>query len=128
MLSISKYVELNGHTYELTKERREKVLSTSKKLNAEGMRVIGVAKKDNMPLSTDFGIKDESEMTLIGFIAFLDAPKESAKTAIKALNNYGVDVKILTGDNEIVTKKVCSEVGLNVNNISTWKPYRRFIR
>ncbi len=117
MLSISKYVELNGHTYELTKERREKVLSTSKKLNAEGMRVIGVAKKDNMPLSTDFGIKDESEMTLIGFIAFLDPPKESAKTAIKALNNYGVDVKILTGDNEIVTKKVCSEVGLNVNNI-----------
>ena len=81
------------------------------------MRVIGVAKKDNMPLSTDFGIKDESEMTLIGFIAFLDPPKESAKTAIKALNNYGVDVKILTGDNEIVTKKVCSEVGLNVNNI-----------
>lgn len=117
MLSISKYVELNGHTYELTKERREKVLSTSKKLNAEGMRVIGVAKKDNMSLSTDFGVKDESEMTLIGFIAFLDPPKESAKAAIKALNNYGVDVKILTGDNEIVTKKVCAEVGLNINNI-----------
>lgn len=117
MLSISKYVELNGHTYELTDELTEKVLSKSKKLNAEGMRVIGVAKKSDMNLNTEFSINDESDMTLIGFLGFLDPPKESAKDAIKALNNYGVNVKILTGDNEIVTKKVCSEVGLNVDNI-----------
>lgn len=117
MLSISKYVELNGHTYELTDELAEKVLSKSKKLNAEGMRVIGVAKKSDMDPNTEFSINDESDMTLIGFLGFLDPPKESAKNAIKALNNYGVDVKILTGDNEIVTKKVCSEVGLNVDNI-----------
>src|SRR5690606_14631505 len=63
------------------------------------------------------GVKDESNMVLMGYIAFLDPPKESAAGAIKTLNDHGVTVKVLTGDNEIVTKRVCREVGLPIDNI-----------
>ncbi len=82
-----------------------------KKLNSEGMRVIAVAQKNNIPDENNFNIKDESNMVLMGYIGFLDPPKDSAKEAIKALKENGVDVKILTGDNDAVTLKICKEVG-----------------
>lgn len=115
MLSISKYVEINGKIQEID----NKIISTLRKkisqFNLEGMRVIAVAKR-NIDKSTA-KLDDEKEMTLVGFIGFLDPPKETTKEALDALEYYGVDVKILTGDNELVTKKVCEQVGFEIKGI-----------
>ena len=96
---------------------RETILKTSRKLNEEGLRVLLVAIKeyDERPLT--YSIADECNMTLTGFIGFLDPAKPSAKPSIEALRKLGITVKILTGDNEIVTKKICKDVGLPVNNV-----------
>lgn len=117
MLSICTYAEYRGEVVPLTEEIREEVKEMVKQLNKEGMRVLAIAQKNNVPHEGVFSVKDESEMVLMGYIGFLDPPKETAAAAIKALNEYGVKVKILTGDNEIVTKKICKEVGLTVDNI-----------
>lgn len=115
MLSISKYVEMNGKLLEID----NKIISTLRKkinqLNLEGMRVIAVAKRQIDKTSAK--LDDETEMTLIGFLGFLDPPKETTKEALEALEYYGVNVKILTGDNELVTKKVCSQVGFEITGI-----------
>ena len=117
MLSISTLAEYEGKVVCLTDELKKEVMMHVKSLNSKGMRVIGIAQKNDLLKDHTFGIDDENNMVLMGFIGFLDPPKESAKEAIKALNNYGVNVKILTGDNEIVTRKICEDVGLNVDNI-----------
>lgn len=117
MLSICTYAEYRGEVVPLTEEIREEVKEMVKQLNKEGMRVLAIAQKNNVPHEGVFSVKDESEMVLMGYIGFLDPPKETAAAAIKALNEYGVKVKILTGDNGIVTKKICKEVGLPVDNI-----------
>ncbi|GAC1383273.1 MAG: magnesium-translocating P-type ATPase [Ginsengibacter sp.] len=96
---------------------RETVLKTSRKLNEEGLRVLLVAIKeyDERPLT--YSIADESNLVLTGFIGFLDPAKPSAKPSIEALQKLGIQLKVLTGDNEIVTKKICKDVGIPVNNI-----------
>ena len=82
-----------------------------------GLRVISVAYK-TIPLEQSHcAIADESNLILLGNIAFLDPPKDSAAEALKALKRNGVDVKILTGDNEIITRKICKDVGLPVQNV-----------
>jgi Mg2+-importing ATPase len=83
-------------------------------LNEEGLRVVAVAAKELPPAKDVYGLADESDLVLVGYIAFLDPPKESTAPALKALKEHGVDVKILTGDNELVTAKICREVGLPV--------------
>ena len=85
-------------------------------LSADGFRVLAVASKkvDKRPA---YSKADESELTLKGYIAFLDPPKESASTAIAALQHNGVTVKVLTGDNDLVTRKVCKDVGLDATNV-----------
>ncbi|SFB20930.1 magnesium-translocating P-type ATPase [Clostridium frigidicarnis] len=117
MLSICSFAEYRGNIVPLTPDVKEEVIAMVSSLNEEGMRVIGVAQKNDIPDENNFGVKDESDMVLMGYIGFLDPPKESAALAISALKKHGVDVKILTGDNEIVTKKICGEVGLEVNHI-----------
>ena len=117
ILSICSLVEYEGKVIELTDEIKEEVINRVAGLNEDGMRVIGLAQKNDVPDENIFGIKDESNMVLMGYIAFLDPPKESAAGAIKALNDHGVTVKVLTGDSEIVTKRVCREVGLPIDNI-----------
>ncbi len=96
---------------------RETILKTSRKLNEEGLRVLLVAIKeyDERPLT--YSVADECNMTLTGFIGFLDPAKPSAKPSIDALRKLGITIKVLTGDNEIVTKKICKDVGLPVNNV-----------
>ena len=86
-------------------------------LNADGFRVVAVAYKEIEESQTTYAMADENNLTLLGYIAFLDPPKESAGPAIAALNSAGVHVKILTGDNDIVTRKVCTEVGLDAGRI-----------
>lgn len=117
MLSICTLAEYNGEVVELTEDIKNKVLNMVNKLNNDGMRVIGVAQKNDIPDENNFNVKDESNMVLMGYIGFLDPPKTSAANAIDALHENSVQVKILTGDNDVVTLKICREVGIEVNNI-----------
>lgn len=117
ILQICSFCEYGGETVPLTGEIRAKVTQMAGQLNSEGMRVIAVAGKDSPSAEGVFGVKDESSMTLMGYLGLLDPPKKSAATAIEALKRYGVQVKVLTGDNEAVTKKICNEVGLPADRI-----------
>ncbi|MDQ0360982.1 magnesium-translocating P-type ATPase [Breznakia pachnodae] len=117
ILSICKYVEFEGKVEEIDDELENEVLGVVKKLNQEGMRVIAVAQKSNPNVIGEFSVSDESEMVLLGYLAFLDPPKETTKAAIEALHNHGVEVKVLTGDNDLVTKTICKQVGLDVEHI-----------
>lgn len=95
----------------------ERVHGITASLNEEGLRVVAVAMKELPPTQHVYGIADESDLTLIGYIAFLDPPKESTALALRVLKQHGVDVKILTGDNELVTAKICREVGVEVTGM-----------
>ncbi|MFN3814164.1 MAG: magnesium-translocating P-type ATPase, partial [Aquificaceae bacterium] len=117
ILSICQWVEYNGRVVPLTEEIKGRALELVNKLNKDGMRVLAVAQKNDVPPKDVFSVADESNMVLIGFLAFLDPPKETAPEAIRALKEHGVEVKILTGDNETVTKKVCKDVGLQINGV-----------
>ncbi|MER3632463.1 MAG: magnesium-translocating P-type ATPase, partial [Blastocatellia bacterium] len=117
VLGICSEAKLDGETMPLSEPVREKVKQLTRSLNEEGFRVISVAIKSVRNEDYPYSVKDETAMTLVGFLAFLDPPKESAAKAIKALNAHGVEVKVLTGDNEIVTGKICREVGLNVKAV-----------
>ena len=117
MLSVSSFVEYNDTVVPLTDEMRELVLDRVNKLNNDGMRVLGVAQKTEFAPVGEFSVADEQNMVLIGYLAFLDPPKETTANAIKALRENGVSVKILTGDNEKVTACICRQIGLPVKNI-----------
>lgn len=117
MLQISKYAEYKGNVEVLTDEIKEEILETVEKLNKEGMRVIGISQKTNPSVQGTFSVNNECEMVLMGYLAFLDPPKESTKAAVEALRNYGVNVKILTGDNDAVTSCICKQVGIKVDKI-----------
>ena len=101
----------------LTPERVEQVLSVTQQLNGEGLRVVAVAMKEVPPSKSTYGVADESELTLIGYVAFLDPAKETTAPAIAALTEHGVTVKVLTGDSELVARKVCRDVGLPIEEV-----------
>lgn len=117
ILSICSLVEYDEKVIELTEEIKKEVIDRVTGLNEDGMRVIGLAQKNDVPDENIFSVKDESNMVLMGYVAFLDPPKDSAAEALKALDDHGVTVKVLTGDNEIVTKRVCRDVGLPIDNV-----------
>lgn len=117
MLNISSYAEYEGKVLPLTDTIKKYILAKVDRLNEDGMRVIAIAQKTNPAPVGAFGVADETEMVLIGYLAFLDPPKESTAKAIKALHEHGVEVKILTGDNERVTRCICKQVGLPIGNI-----------
>ncbi|MCF2673326.1 magnesium-translocating P-type ATPase [Fusobacterium varium] len=117
MLSICKYVEYRGKVEILNDELKRDILQTVDNFNEDGMRVIAVAQKTNPSPVGAFGVKDECDMVLIGYLAFLDPPKETTAKAIQALKEYGVATKILTGDNDKVTRSICQKVGLKVEKI-----------
>ena len=96
---------------------RQTILNTSKKLNEEGLRVLLVAIKEFDDRALTYSIEDEKDMVLTGFIGFLDPAKPSAKASIEALQKLGITIKVLTGDNEIVTKKICRDVGIPFNKV-----------
>jgi len=117
MLAISNYVEDKGKILPLTEEIRQEILTEVEQLNEQGLRVLGVSYRSDLDADYEYTVKDESDMILTGYLAFLDPPKPSAAPAIKALTEYGVATKILTGDNEKVTEAVCEKVGLDAKNI-----------
>jgi len=117
MLSVCSFAEYEGQVKPLTDSIREYILKKVDDLNEDGMRVIAVAQKSDPSPVGAFSAADESDMVLLGYLAFLDPPKESTAGAISALKGYGVNVKILTGDNDKVTRCVCRQVGLPVDRI-----------
>ena len=116
IISICSFIDYDGVALELTDELREKAYKVYEENNNDGLRVLAVAQKNEIHDVNTFDVQDESNMVLIGFVGFLDPPKESAKEAISGLKKYGVDTVVLTGDSEGVAVKVCQKVGIDTNN------------
>jgi P-type Mg2+ transporter len=103
--------------FDLDIKHLEQLRLTSEGLNEDGFRVIALAYKELPTQQPTCSVKDESDLTLLGYIAFLDPPKDTARAAIATLNGRGVQVKILTGDNATITGKICRDVGLSVERV-----------
>jgi Mg2+-importing ATPase len=116
ILQVCTKVKANGQVFPIDAAIKEQVARLNQELNEDGLRVIAVAYKE-LPLDQRiYSVADENNLILMGLIAFLDPPKDSAARAIAALNNGGVQVKVLTGDNAIIANKTCKDVGLSVQN------------
>lgn len=114
LLSISTHYEHNGKTMPLGGAARADFRQLSQTLNEDGFRVLIIAYRNIATSQTVYDKRDEAGLTIKGFLTFLDPPKETARVALAALRDYGVDVKVLTGDNAIVTQKICTDVGLEI--------------
>ena len=119
ILELCTMVDYKGQVSPITNKIKENIKQISINLNKDGLRVVAVCQKNNVRDTNIFDINDEKDMVLLGFIGFLDPPKESAKSAIEKLNKSGVRVVVLTGDNLEVTKCICKKVGINSNEIVT---------
>ena len=117
ILEICSFVDYKGQVSTITKDIKDNIRKISKKLNEEGLRVVAVCQKNDITNITHFDVSDEKNMILLGFIGFLDPPKESAKQSIERLNKAGIRVIVLTGDNAEVTRCICNKVGINSKNI-----------
>ena len=119
VMSCCTRVEVKGELIEVMPEHDAKRRQLADDLNAQGFRVIALAYKQ-MPGASDepvYTVKDESDLVLLGFLAFLDPPKDTATEALQRLHNLNVDVKVLTGDNELVAAYICKQVGMPVEHI-----------
>lgn len=117
MLEICSFVEVNGIARPLAEDKLAQIRKQVANLNAEGLRVIAVAQKSDPRCVGEFGIADECDMVLMGFLAFLDPPKASAAGAVATLEAKGVAVKVLTGDNDRVAATVCEQIGIDASNV-----------
>ena len=117
MMSICSHAEYQGEVQPLTDAIKNNILKTVNELNEDGMRVIAIAQKWAESPEENYSVENECDMVLMGYLAFLDPPKESTADAIKALKAHGVTTKILTGDNDRVTRCICKQVGLKVSNL-----------
>ncbi len=117
ILNICTMVDYKGTVSPITKQIKDNIKQISTNLNKDGLRVIAVCQKNDISDISNFSVDDEKNMVLLGFIGFLDPPKESAKSAIENLNHAGIRVIVLTGDNLEVTKCICKKVGINSKTI-----------
>ena len=117
ILNICTMVDYDGNVAPITRAIKDNIRQISKKLNEDGLRIVAVCQKNDISLDHSFDVDDEKNMILLGFIGFLDPPKETAKESIQKLNKSGIRVIVLTGDNAEVTKCICSKVGINSNKI-----------
>ena len=117
ILNICSMVDYKGEVSPITREIKENIKKIAKNLNEQGLRVVAVCQKNDINEISHFDVSDEKNMILLGFIGFLDPPKESAKESIEKLNKAGIRVIVLTGDNAEVTRCVCNKVGINSKNI-----------
>jgi len=114
MLQICSEARIGDVVEPMTSEKRAEIRAMTRELNEDGLRVLVVAIRRDPAGERAYGVADETGLTAVGCLAFLDPPKDSAATAIRALNHHGVAVTVITGDNEAVTRKICTEVGLDV--------------
>ena len=113
------HYQVDEEVYMMIDLIKNDLLEEFESLSRDGYRVLGIAYREFGRDKTTFSIADESDMILLGYIAFLDPPKESARKAIASLAHYGVATKILTGDNSLVTRKICKDVHLDAGEIIT---------
>jgi Mg2+-importing ATPase len=118
ILKVSSYYELRRVVSDLNEETRRKIEQKYQDLSAEGLRVLGIAYRRIKEEKTVYSVNDENDMVFLGFIAFLDPPKETAKVSLQMLSKAGIELKILTGDNELVTRRVCDDLGFEVKGIA----------
>ena len=119
MLDICSHAEFDGEVHPMTIELKNKARDIIEQMNKQGMRVIAVAHKSYLDKTCDFRIEDEKDMVLIGYLAFLDPPKQSAASAIKQLHEHGIEIKILSGDNDAVVRTIARQVGIRTDNALT---------
>jgi len=117
ILNICTMIDYKGDVSPITKDIKENIRRISKKLNEDGLRVVAVCQKNDIANIEHFDVSNEKNMILLGFIGFLDPPKESAKESIEKLNRSGIRVIVLTGDNAEVTRCICNKVGINSKKI-----------
>ncbi len=113
----TKLEHADGHTGPLTVAARQRLIQMADKFNATGLRLLAVGSKSMPATASAVEAGDDEGLNLIGFVAFLDPPKATAKQAIDALKSYGIQLKIITGDNEVVTQRVCQEVDFPVTGV-----------
>jgi Mg2+-importing ATPase len=118
ILKVSSFCEIDGLPVDLTDEVRRRAEQKYLDLSSEGFRVLGVAYKKLKEEKTVYSINDERDMVFMGFVAFLDPPKETAKESISLLTKAGIELKILTGDNEQVARKTCESLGFEVKGVA----------
>ncbi|MBQ4240059.1 MAG: magnesium-translocating P-type ATPase, partial [Oscillospiraceae bacterium] len=126
VMSCCSFIDLGDEVVELTDERRKKAYAVYEENNRGGLRVLAVAQKNNVHDIYTFGVADESDMVLLGFVGFLDPPKESATEAIAALRRHGIETVVLTGDSEGVALHVCNRVGIEVGDMLTGREVESF--
>jgi Mg2+-importing ATPase len=118
IVKVCSYCELGGIMSDLTEEMRKKIEQKYFDLSSDGFRVLGVSYKKLKEEKTVYSVNDESSMVFLGFVAFLDPPKETAKQSLQLLSKAGIELKILTGDNELVTRKTCEQLGFEVKGVA----------
>jgi len=118
ILKVCSYYELRRGVADLTEETRKKIEQKYNDYSADGLRVLGIAYKRLKEEKAVYSINDENDMVFLGFVAFLDPPKETAKQSLQMLTKAGIELKVLTGDNELVTRKVCDELGFEVKGVA----------
>lgn len=121
ILKICSKVKDNNDVLEITDEITEKIIKNADEFHKKGMHVIAICEKLEYPGEEIFNFEDEADMVFIGYVAFLDPPKEDAKESLEALYSSGIDVKVLTGDSAAVTQNICEQVGIKITNILTGK-------
>jgi len=119
VVKICSFYEADGKVAVMDDEASRRVMQKYLELSMEGLRVLGVAYKKPGENKATYTVSDESDMVFLGFVAFLDPPKETAKESLQLLSKAGVEVKILTGDNELVTRRVCEQLGFEIKGIVT---------
>jgi Mg2+-importing ATPase len=117
IFNVSTNVEMDGTVEAIDEELKEDLKRITQDLNEDGLRVIAVAYKEIPTDHPEYTVKDEGGMTLLGYLAFLDPPKETTHQALNLLQAHNVTVKVLTGDNEVVSRKICTQVGLDAEHI-----------
>ncbi|MFC7309991.1 magnesium-translocating P-type ATPase [Streptomyces monticola] len=119
VLDLCTHMVDRGERVELTGQLKWHVARVAEENNRQGLRVLAVAMR-SMPAPRDtYTVADENELTLVGFLAFLDPPKADAADALRGLADKGIAVKVITGDNELVAERVCTDVGLDVGTVVT---------
>ncbi|MGQ9679629.1 MAG: magnesium-translocating P-type ATPase [Candidatus Bathyarchaeia archaeon] len=117
IIKVCSYCELSDNVFDLTGEFQRKIEQKYYDLSSEGFRVLGVSYKTVKEKKQVYSVNDESDMVFLGFVAFIDPPKETARESLQLLRKAGVELKVLTGDNELVTRKTCEQLGLEIKGI-----------
>ena len=117
IIKICSHYDLAGKILDMTSDTERKIERTYYDLSSQGFRVLGIAYKKVKEEKTVYSLKDESDMVFLGFVAFMDPPKESAKESLDLFKKSGIELKILTGDNELVTRKVCDQLGFEIKGV-----------